>query len=271
MSTRTLETSAQFEAWLNEHRWFADACVLSLTPLPCAGQGPLPESVTMELAYQIDGNWRAHSISTSRHMKLIATNIREYRLLEDRPISPTHCSYGMELVSSADDALAFSIDLPAILILRCGKATVEALPDLVEIIQPRLSNKDVSADVQGDRMPTPEEWVRLFEGQGAGVAWHVYGEQLKTTSEVPELDYRGWFIQDPQNLDVGHQGIFFFYCDANEHGFEVAIQNHGASPQLWRVAKRILGQFKHVQIRCGNCIMTGPEWLDALEEIEGAP
>lgn len=264
MGARILETSAQFEAWLDEHRWFQDCRVLSVEPRPVAENAELPFTVHIQLAYQIDGNYLAHSIRVSRRFNIAAIGVRQYSLSEEGAISLDHCSNGIDVVE-AEEAIAFCIDTPAILTVRCEQVSVEELPNLTEIVKPWLSDREVYACVPAGKLPTPAEWIALFSRYGEQVAWHIYGENPRATGEVPETDYRGWFLQDPTCLDDSHQGLFFFACRPEHHGFSLQIVNHGTSEHLWHVAKTILGQFKDVEIRCGNCLFSGPEWVKQLQ------
>lgn len=270
MTTRSIQTSSQFEEWLVEHNWLLDCRVLSLAPLPRSPQEPLPTAVSMELAYQIEGNYEAHSIRVSRKFRFLATGIREYRLADEGGISPNHWSQGMDLLVP-DDGIAFRIDLPAFLFLRCDEIFIEELPNLVERVEPWLSDHTVFARVPAVSIPTPAEWVALFKRHNEEVVWHIYREQPKPTLEVPQANYRGWFLQDPTCLDDEHQGLFFFSCNPDNEGFSVCVENSGASDRLWHVTKTILGQFKDVAIHCGNCIFSGQEWVKQLQTESTTP
>lgn len=200
-------------------------------------------------------------------MRLIASDIREYRFAEeDGPISPNHWSEGIESLST-DEGIAFTIELPAILTLRCGAILVEDLPHLVETVQPWLSDREVYACVPGMVPPTSAEWVTQFAQHGERVSWHIYADGPKPTSEVPFSEYRGWYLQDPSALDSQCQGIFFFASETTKDGLSVQVANAGASSHLWRAAQVILGEFSGVEVHWGNCVLSGPECLMELEKV----
>ena len=67
-------------------------------------------------------------------------------------------------------------------------------------------------------------------------------------------------------MDLKHQGIFFFACKTEENGFRIQIQNQGASEELWHSAKTIIGEYNDVEVQCGNCEFTGPEWIALIQK-----
>ena len=265
----TIDTPAKFEQWLTENGWFEDARILSIAPLPKSEQDSLPSTVTVELAYQIKGNHKAHSTRVSRAFRLVANDINEYHMSGDGSFTPEHWSEGIEILES-DSVIAFKIDVPAILTLRCGVVTVEALPNLIETVKPWLSDREVYAKILSATLPTPAEWVNMFERFNQNVSWHIYGGESRPHSEVPQSNYEGWFLQIPEALDEKHQGVFFFACKPNGDGFRVQVKNHGASESLWHATMVILGQFKDVEVRCGNCEFHGAEWLEQLAQKDAA-
>ena len=256
----TLDTRTEFDRWLTEHHGFEDGRLLSLTPLPRREQSFLPSTVTFELAYQVEGNYKANSTRASRVFRLHASGIHEYHLSEGGSLSPEHWSEGIELLESGSP-IAFRVDAPATLTLCCARVLVEELPRLVETVKPWISDHDVYVKVSSATMPSPAEWVKLFERYGQCVAWHVYRGEPGLVPEVPQSDYTGWFLQAPEALDEKHQGLFFFYCKPEGVDFVVHLQNHGASTLLWRAAMVILGQFPDAEVHCGNCEFHSSEWL----------
>lgn len=44
-------------------------------------------------------------------------------------------------------------------------------------------------------MPTTMDWMTFFEKHGQHVVWHIYGDEPKALSEVPQPRYEGWFLQ----------------------------------------------------------------------------
>ena len=264
-----IDTKTKFEQWLNENGWFEDARILSMTPLPKSERDSLPSTITVELAYQIEGNYKANSTRVSRAFRLVAKDIYEYHLAHGGAYSPEHWSGGIDIIET-ENTIAFRIDVPAMLTLRCNLVCVEELPNLIETVQAWVSDRDVFARSPSVKMPSPADWVNLFRKHSQNVAWHIYGGEPKPFAEVPRDNYEGWFLQNPAALDKTHQGIFFFACRPEDNGFRMHIENHGASETLWHTAMIILGQFKNVEVHCGNCEFHGGEWLEQINKKDRA-
>lgn len=260
MTVLTINTRKEFDEWLTKNASFSDARVLSLSPIPEHDSSSVPSEVTVELAYQIEGNYKAHSIRVSRVFRIRATNIEEYRLAADGTVSSEHWSEGIEPFES-DCPIAFKLDVPSLLTLCCSEIYVEELPNLTETVAPWLSDREVFAKVPALSVPTPAEWQTRFKGLDQDVVWHIYGCAPKKTAEVPSTNYEGWFLQTQEEMNENQQGIFFFACKPNGDGFQVQIQNHGASKSLWQAAMSVLAAFDGVEIHSGNCEFSGGEFL----------
>lgn len=258
-----LRTPKEFGSWLSRHGSFHDCRVVRLDPHPGDETAPPPTGAILELAYQVEGNYKAHSRSVSRHFRFSLSGIRQYSLPADHQHHPGHCSEGVEILEDCG-TIGFQIDVPALLTVQCDSILVQELPHLVETVKPWLSERDIHVKVPGAGLPTPHRWVEWFELQGQAVAWHIYGGEPTPSTGVPPADYQGWFLQIPKDIDETHQGLFFFSCKTEASGFSVQIENHGASYGLWQATKRILGQFDHGVVHCGNCEFTSQKWLEEV-------
>lgn len=264
MAVLTINTRKGFEDWLIENAHFSDARVLSLSPTPEHNSSSVPSEVTVELACQIEGSYKAHSTRVSRVLRIQATNIAEYHLAGDGTVSSEHWSEGMESIDS-DYPIAFEIDVPGPLTLCCSEISVEDLPDLIETVSPWLSDREVFAKVPAASLPTPAEWQTKFNELDQDVVWHIYRGAPQKTADVPSSNYEGWFLQAREDLIENQQGIFFFACKPDEDGFRVQIQNQGVSSSLWQAAMSILAAFHGGEIHCGNCEFSGGVFLAELE------
>jgi hypothetical protein len=265
-----LHTNREFESWLSRNGSFHDCRVLRLDPYPLEEGCVPPGSATLELAYQIEGNYKAYSQRVSRAFRLSASGIQRYSLPKDGRHFPDHYSEGIDILDDCE-AVGFQIDVPALLTVVCSSVDAEELPRLVETVQPWLSDREVYAEVPEATMPLPQTWVDWFEQLGHTVSWHIYGGEPRPPAAVPQGDYKGWFLQAQEDLDRLHQGIFFLSCKPVGSGFSVHIENHGAAPSLWRTAHRILGSFREATIRCGNCEFTSAEWLEETKDGTTTP
>ena len=257
-----VKTNKQFEDWLVEHNWLTDCRILLADPEPTATTSP-PKTITLEVAYQIAGNYRAYSSRTSRVFRIRPTGVLRYELSGSNSTSPNHWSEGLELVESRS-CVSFQIDTPGIMTLHCNSLTIEELPNLVETVEPWISDREIFATVTGAELPTPEQWLSLFKDHDQDVNWHMYKSEPRDVGSITTSDYVGWFVQTSEGLDEQHQGVFFSECKPTNDGFRIALQNAGASDILWRALAEIVGEFRGVRIACGNCEFDGSEWLEYL-------
>jgi len=261
---KKIKLRSEFEKWVETNYYFEDARMLHLEPIPGINNNELPSNIVMELAYQIEGNYKAYSVRKSRVFRLIFSSIAEYKLLGDEPYNPEHWSECMEIIES-NLPIAFLIDVPGRLTLTCNEVNIEELPLLIEKVQPWLSNREIYAEINSMLMPTPEDWIQLFANYNHTVVWHYYKGEPVHVSNVPISNYVGWFLQEPNTLDFDHQGIFFFTCAPNNLGFNLHIENHNASGSLWASVQKVIGNFKNAKINCGNCEFDNQQWLDYIE------
>jgi hypothetical protein len=263
MNERKLHTNSELESWLSQNGPFEDCYIIHLEPLPRDEGSPTPPNVTIEIAYQIEGDNKAHSKRVSRVFRLSASGIQRYSFTEDGQYFPEHCSEGIDVLDDCS-VIGLQIDVPSRLTLVCSSVVVQELPHLVETVEPWLSELEVNAVVHNSAIPSPQHWIDWFKDLGLFLAWHTYGGDLNRPEDVPKSDYQGWYLQNPEELDYDHQGIFFYSIKPVGTGFSVQIQNHGASPRLWLAAEKIFGQFVNATIRCGNCEFGPENWLTEI-------
>ena len=265
MKINHIKTIDDFEKWLSENHWFADGRLQAYDPFPLLPSSPSPSEATIELAYQIKGNYKAYSKAVYRVFKLNLKGLKEYHIPEEGSLIPDHCMEGVELIES-NQHIGFTLDVPLNFTIVCSEIIIEQLPDLIETVKPWLSDREVYAEVSERTLPKPEDWINLFKQKGHDVVWHIYSCESKDVNEVPVEKYEGWYLQTKTDLNLHHQGIFFFSCKNEKHGFRIQIQNQGASKELWHSAMIILGEFNNVEIHSGNCEFTGQKWLDNLNQ-----
>jgi len=258
-----ISSAKALQEWLKGNDWFQDSRVLELNPRPESSLNPMPSEVTIDIASYAGGDHNENSKRMWRVFRLRATGIDEYRLEAGGTISEEHWSEGVEILDS-QSPISLRFDLPGALTLRCAQITVEERPQFVETVKPWLSDWEVSARISSGSVPTPKEWLGLFKRHNQSPSWRTYGSESRPAHNVPEKDYEGWFLQAPDGQQE-RQGIFFFSCKPQAQGFSVHLQNQGASRVLWRAAMNILGEFKDVEIKCGNRKFSGTDWLAELK------
>lgn len=67
-----IEHYDQLERWAQEHSYFQDGRVISMTPIPGLESDAVPTAVTVELGYPIKGTYEANSEMVYRAFRLLA-------------------------------------------------------------------------------------------------------------------------------------------------------------------------------------------------------
>ena len=263
MTISAINSRRELNKWLEDNHGFDHGRILHISPQPGTPDDPPPETAELKIVYDIKGNYRAGTKMVYRVLMVRLRGITEFSLAEGGSIHPDNWSEGFE-IPDRSEPIALTMFAPGLFTIACQALEVEQLPDLVETVQPYLSDREFSATVPDSQMPLPSGWLGLFNAKGLSPVWHILYGEPKPIEKVPTDNYEGWFLQLPEELEEHKQGLFFFSCKPVKSGFYFSMQDSGAPPALWRAAKEIAGEFPDVQIQCGNCTLTGPEWLKEI-------
>jgi len=147
MRKTRIKTKDGFEKWLSKNYWFQDGRVQSPDPFPLPSEYPVPAEATIELAYQIKGNYKAYSTAVYKIYRLHLKDLEGYHYPAKESFSPDHCMEGVELLDSKNN-ISFTLDAPLIFTISCSEIIVEQLPDLIETVGPWLSEREINAKVR---------------------------------------------------------------------------------------------------------------------------
>jgi hypothetical protein len=263
--TTEITDVGQLSDWLGANGWFEDAFVLALDPPPQADGAGTPDRVTLELGQQIAGGLRAGETRTLRVIRVEAVGVRKWSQDDPAPLEPGYClPDGIDL-HEPEGSLGLVLDLPGRPALVCSRLSVVPLPDLTERVEPCASDRMFWAIAPGRPRPMPAEWVVWVRDAGLEAVWRRYGEEPEPTALVPE-DYTGWLLQEPGRIAVSPTGLFFFQCGPDREG-NLAIQIEAIDEVcsgLWAACGRVVGSMPGVEVHCGNCRLTGEQWLEYL-------
>ncbi|WP_437711744.1 hypothetical protein WMF45_41200 [Sorangium sp. So ce448] len=223
----------------------------------------------MSLWIQVGGGYRAGEQRVVRQLELRAMDIEHYSVAESGYV-PGHCCEGFEVLEHSP-ALAFELDVPGSLQLRCSRIEIHEI-ERVETVPAWFSERGFDAHLPAPP-PSPAEWRRLFSGYSVAVTWRCYGGPPAEPDSVP-ADYTGWFIQTIERVPMTTGGLFVSsYRDARPGGITLELNDPGARV-LWVVAGVIVSEISGVEVSCGNVTLTGAAWREhlastypALEEL----
>lgn len=249
---------AELEAWLDENGRLDGTEIKELSPHP-SERVSATTSIRIELIDQLAGTHEAGTQRNIRDVILTANAVEFSNLGPDLYLGEGHHSDGIELLE-AEGLIAFEIDVPDRLEIRCGELLVEISDEKTDITKPWVSDLELSVTVQGRNLPDPDEWRSWFASAGEEVLWRIFGSEAVERPVDPK-DYSGWFLQKRDMIANSQQGLFFFSCRQTENGFSVHLQIENEDDQdLFEAAKRVVATFENAEVSCGNCRFTSAEW-----------
>lgn len=257
-----IEHYDQLESWAQEHSYFQDGRVISMTPIPGLESDAVPTTVTVELGYPIKGTYEANSEMVYRAFRLLAQGVTEYYFdSEWQEFSFDGCINGLDTMLTAE-GIDFLIDIPPRVRLKCSVLHAVELPHFVEIVRPEPSETKFTLVVSRQPLPSPAFWLDEFAQKGIDLAWHVLGGAPVDLASVPSANYEGWFLQDPGDMSDKKPGLLFDVCRATPDGFSVSLERRGLKDRIWYAAMESVEAFAPamIQIQSGNCTFTLEEW-----------
>jgi hypothetical protein len=263
-STSTLNNNTEFAAWLDAHTWFEDAEATELVPVP-NGLDNAADSVRLVLSELVQSTWEAGTTRTLRDYALTAVAVSSSTVGPELVFAAGNCCTGIDLLDETT-GVAFSIDVPGLLEIRCDSVNIDVRGERSELVRPWLSEREFGATIPGLDAPPPDEWVRRFQEQGAVVCWRVYGGGSEPAPSHA-ADYVGWFLQSPERVSSTEGGLFFFACARRNGDLAIQWQRSGdnVTDELWQKAKHVLGAFDGASVWSGNCRFHPDEWRSYLK------
>jgi hypothetical protein len=261
-----ISTIEELDRWLDENCWFEDGYVLSLWPKPSPSGNQPHSRATLQLAYQVSGGWEAGDTRILRVFGVEAIGVREWSINTPDSYLPDHCMEGIDRIETGE-GLGLIFDVPGPVSLICSELVIERQPDRTEPIKPKPSDREFSAIVPSRTRPSPTDWIEWLRRMGLEAVWRRYGGEAEPASQVPD-DYTGWLLQTPKRIGESQAGLLFFHCGPNQNGdLVIHIQSYydNNCQGLWAACGRVLGSMSGSVVRCGNCRLTGKQWLEYLD------
>lgn len=246
------DTSSDFGKWLESNFWFQDGYLLDYKVEDSKS------TIYLKLAYQIKGTYEANTERTLRVFSVKAEGVSSNTALEEGEWSKDHCMEGLDLKDSR--IILFALDVPKPIEIECSSVTINQEPDKIKLVKPWLSETEIFITVQGEKPPTPAEWLQWFSEQGHCLGWRYYSGELKEASDIPQQEYDGWYLQAVDLIPKTSQGLFFRHCKDNGNSFDISLQRTELSDDIWSTLKEVILRFKNIEIRSGNCKFSNEQW-----------
>ena len=250
------ENNSDFGKWLESNYWFQDGYLLDYKV------EVTKSTIYLKLAYQIDGTYEADTERTLRVFSVKADGVSNNTALEEGEWSKNHCMEGLDLKDSR--IILFTLDVPKPLEIECSRVTINQEPNKIELVEPWLSETEIFISVQGEKLPTPTEWLQWFNEQGHCLGWRYYAGELKEASAIPQQEYDGWYMKALDLIPQTSQGLFIRHCKDNGNSFDISLQRTELSDDVWSSLKQVILRFKNIEIRSGNCKFNNEQWESSV-------
>jgi hypothetical protein len=243
---------------LNEFGWFEDGHCVMLWPPPTE---VTPDRVELVLRDAGTGGYRPGDVRTYQALRLTATEIEEWSFEGDEFFhSPQHCTEGAEPVELGT-SFGVTLDVPSPVRLLAHSYEFERLPEVAETVEAWTSDRDVHIDAASGHLPTASDWINALAREGLVVAWRLYGDPPAELSRVPEENYGGWFLQQPERTSVGNGGVMLRAFDDGTT-LAIVMDRWEADDELWYAVRRAAGlMFREGTFRSGNSSLSSEEWI----------
>ncbi|NQZ06908.1 MAG: hypothetical protein HRT35_07075 [Algicola sp.] len=257
---KIFDNNAELSEWLDSNYWFEDGFMLNYT------FDQKSNSISMLLAYQIDGTYEANTQRTLKVFSVKALAVINCTSLEEDEWSADHCMEGVNVTAS--DVVSFALYCPKFIEIECSRVIVNEEPNRVEVVKPWLSGTELFISVHGANLPSPGDWLSWFKTFGHDLGWRCYGGDLTDTAKVPQRSYDGWFLQETSQMSQTTQGLFFKHCSQSGNTFRVSFQRTELRDPVWQSLKEIVLRYKDIEISSGNCKFNNEQWAIKLDEKE---
>jgi len=251
------DSSNEFETWLSEYNFLEDAYILAVDKEP----------LTVTIGCIISGNYRANSERQILPFSLQPEVIVAWDFDQKVPSIPNdYYVYGIQALQVAD-GIRLDFGDPADFSLVANRIKVTQLPVVIDTFRPWTSDREFYVTANLIEIPTPGFWLEQFKKRGEDISYrYIYGER-KALAEIPYPDYSGYFFQLTARIAGTADGIFIKFLSLKDQRFSVSFElwDKDLNSQFM-ILQQIVGEFKDVEIDCGNCIFSGPEWIQYLAD-----
>ncbi len=170
-----------------------------------------------------------------------------------------------------DDKQLIDILIDGNIHLQCSSIEIELLPEATIVNRPLVTTRTAVVHFPNTVLPNPAQWLQWLAEIGAACTWRQnYGDAVRAES-LPQDDYEGWFMQAANLVDSTTSGVMLKTLKQFDGGFFAELDDwnqpeepHAYSP-MWRLLSQVAASKPHSSVRCGNCLLTGPEWLESLD------
>jgi hypothetical protein len=259
---------AELEKWLRERNWLRISQLSDVSTVSkSSASDDQSQTGSFDLSQMITGGCWAGEEQTFEQLRVTAFGVTvwEYSNLE------TLLNYCFEDIAIPEGTGQLNLCIDDNFTIECRQITVERLGPRISTVAPELSVREAHVTFQSQDFIKPSEWIDMFKGVGLSVEFRRLGDVAISADEVP-IEYNGWFLQLSNRVGDTQYGLMFGNPTLKDENFSVSFDmwspDDDYAQPLWSALRRITAKLSNASVRCGNCRLTGAEWLLAQENGE---
>lgn len=272
--TLSFEDNTSFADWLEEHDYFDSGCGGIFEPEPTAfGRKVVaPERVSFQLGFPVGGSYDAGQLRRVKRYEFIADGVELWADIREHAASFGFDGPLLGGVIVNDENTLLDLVIDDSIQLQCRRIQIRELSDLTVVNLPAVNKRSATLFFADTPLPSPVDWIEWLKESGADASWRRMHDVAVAASEVNQDDYEGWFLQSLSLIDSTTGGLMLKSLKAIDGGFFAEFDNweqpadDQSSSELWNKLSQMAALRPNVFVRCGNCLLTGAEWKQALLE-----
>lgn|GEM_PF-4332267 len=272
--TLSFEDNTSFADWLEEFAYFNCGCGGIFEPEPAAfGRKVVaPERVSFQLGFPVGGSYDAGQLRRVKRYEFIADGVELWAYINEHSASFGFDGPLLGGVIVNDENTLLDLVINDSIQIQCRRIQMRELSDLTVVNRPAINKLSATLFFANTPLPSPADWIEWLTEAGADASWRRMHDVAVAVSEVNQDDYEGWFLQSRSLIDSTTGGVMLKSLKAVTGGFFAEFDNWDqpvddqSTSEIWGNLSQVAALRPNVCVRCGNCLLTGAEWKQALLE-----
>lgn len=273
-ATLSFEDNTSFADWLEDHDYFDSGCGGNFEPEPTAfGREVVAlKRVSFQLGFPVGGSYDAGQLRRVKRYEFIADGVELWAYINEHSASFGFDGPLLGGVIVNDENTLLDLVVNDSIQLQCRRIQVRELPDLTVVNLPALNRRSATLLFADTPLPAPADWIEWLHEVGADASWRRMHDVAVAATEVNQADYEGWFLQSRNLIDSTPSGVMLKSLKGVDGGFFAEFDNWDqpvddqSTSEIWDKLSQVATLRPNVFVRCGNCLLTGAEWKQALLE-----
>lgn len=122
-----------------------------------------------------------------------------------------------------------------------------------------LSGNNFFMLFRGLEIPSPADWVSMFEEYGAKVGWRKALSGIERVEDIHGFSYSDYYLQDFEKISKTKSGLSFSVEIFND-SYKIYFYKNDFGKKKWSILLKILVRFNKILIQSEDGLFTPEEW-----------